>query len=349
MRYLTLITALVLSAFTFSAKAQMGLGKPKDIKELSSRKMIVILEEPDPKYIAKLERKGKTEEVEAVKKMYATFNETLQQAVKDKWTMQKEVEFKTWKEFKRMPDSKREKYAVMYFLSKRASSFNSGYVAARNLILHADMEEEKTEKHNFLRLFQTFTIDKAEDVPVDKWIFGNPVYTFTLPEVYPSYISVAYALESTRLYFDKRLSGEKISMKSVKKETAENSIRLKDKTLLIRQDWLDEDLTEEKIKTIYPHPVKVVDAETLDNAVRSNDKQYAWLLNLPAINSNSRTNSVIFIQQILDNEDYTTLLYHIPSMGKMMLAAYVGGKAGKPVLTEKMLKDMVEHIGTEEE
>lgn len=339
MKYFQLLIALLMCA---TLQAQMGMGKPKDIKAISERKMIVILEEPDPKYLAKLEKKGKTDEIAQVKTMYETFNAALKQAVTDKWTMHKEVDYKTWKEFKRIAKKKREKYAIMYFLSKRASNFNSGYVAAKNLILKADMEEEKTSEHNFLSLFQTFTIDKAEDVPVDKWVFGSPVYTITLPEVFPTYISVSYAIRSTDTYFEKRVSGEKINMKSFKKEIEDNKERLAEKTLLIRQDWVAEDLDEEKIKSIYPHPVQLVTPEELDAAVRSGDKKYAWLVILPAINSSSKSNSVIFMQQIIDNENFEILQYYLPKMGKMVLAAYVGGKVGKGVLTEKTLRAMVD-------
>jgi hypothetical protein len=342
------LSLLMLLCYSPRIFAQMGMGKPKEIKELAERKLIVITEEPSTKVIDKLKKKGQTAEIEKIQKMYDDFNALVKISVAQKWTMHQEVEYKTWTQFKKMDNKKREKYAAIYFLSKRAARTSSGYVPAKNLILNSDMDEETTTQHDFTSLFQTFTIDKAEDVPVDKIKFGNPVYSMTLPEVYPGALSVHFALQSTNIYFEQRLSGEKATMKSAKKEIAENSARLKEKTLLIREDWKDDDLTAGIIKEIYPYAFKFVSKEELEASILAGENDKAWLVVLPYVNSNSRSNSVIFVQQIIDNTDGQTLAMYMPSMGSMMLKGTIGGKSGKSYLTEKTLKEMVEKIDSKE-
>lgn len=332
--------------FTHSLSAQMGMGKPKEIKELSARKMIVITEVLGKKAGDKLKKKGKTAELADIQQRYDAFNALVKSVVEKRWTMHKTVEYKTWEQVKKMTDEKREKYAVMYFMSKRAASFSSGYIPAGYTLLNAAMDEEETTEHNFSSLFQTFTIDKAEDVPVDKIKFNTtPVYTITLPELYPSALSVTFALTSTNGYFEHRLAEQKISRKSMTKEIAENSVRLKDKTLLIRDDWKDKELSLAQIKAIYPYPVRIVKGSELEEVVNGGDSTYAWFVVLPVVNSGSRTNSVIFMHQLIDNGDGEPLGMYLPGMGSMMLKASIGGESGKDRMTEKTLKKMVEDFG----
>ena len=339
---------LIALLFAQSLSAQMGMGKPKEIKELGNRKMVVITSALPKKAADKLKKKGKTAELAEIQKLYDSFNATVKDVMAERWTMHKTVEYKTWEEFKKMPDKKREKYGVLYFMSKQASRFSAGDISAGYLVLTPDMGDEKITDHNFASLFQTCTIDKAEDVPVDKIKFNaTPVYGLTLPEVFPTALSIAFAITSINGYFEHRLSGEKVTRKKFMKEVAANSTRLKDKTLLVRDDWKDKELTLGQIKALYKHPVRVVSAKELEEAVMARDSQYAWFVVLPVVNSNSRTTSVIFAHQIVDNVDGDVLGMYIPSMGSMMLKAYAGGTSGKDRMTEKTLKEMVEGFGKE--
>ncbi|MCY7327099.1 MAG: hypothetical protein LH618_00965, partial [Saprospiraceae bacterium] len=240
MKYLLIL--LTTFFLTHPLSAQMGMGKPKEIKALSERKMIVITETLSKKATDKLKKKGKTAELADIQQRYDAFNAMVKSVVAKRWTMHPEVEYKTWEQIKKMPNQKREQYAIMYFMTKRAASSSAGYIPAGYTMLTASMDEEETTKHNFSSLFQTFTIDKAEDVPVDKIKFNaTPVYTITLPELYPSVLSVTFALASTNNYFEHRLSDQKYSRKTITKEIAANSARLKDKTLLIPDNWKDKE------------------------------------------------------------------------------------------------------------
>lgn len=346
-RHLLVLIAGMLLAHT--AIAQMGMGKPKEIKELGERKMIVIVEELNKKAAEKLKKKGKTAELADIENHYEAFNAMVKEVVEKRWTMHKDVEYKTWAAFKRLSDKQREKYGVIYFMSKRASSFNAGYVPAGYTILNSDMDEKDVKEHNFASLFQTFTVDKAEDVPVDKVKFlAAPVYTMTLPELYPTALSVTYAIAMTNAYFEKRVAGEKISRKSYEKEVAENSGRLAEKTLLIREDWKDDALTLGRIKEIYPHPVRTVSPTELADIVASGDPAYAWFVVVPTVNSSSRSNSVIYTQQIVDNATGDVCGMYLPGTGGMMLKSLIGGSSGEDRMTEKSLKEMVKDMTTAE-
>jgi len=339
-RYLLVLITGIL--YANSATAQFGMGKPKEIKELSERKMIVIVEELSKKATDKLKRKGKTTELADIEKHYEAFNAMVKEIVEKRWTMHTEVEYKTWAAFKRLSNKQREKYGVIYFMSKRASNSRAGYVTSGYTILSSDMDEKDVKEHNFASLFQTFTVDKAEDVPVDKIKFNaTPVYSITLPELYPTALSVTYAIVMTNTYFEKRVVGEKFSRKSFEKEVATNSELLADKTLLIREDWKDDELTLGRIKEIYPHPVRTVGQRELADIVASGDPAYAWFVVVPTVNSGSNANSVIYMHQIVDNANGDVCGMYLPSTGGMILKAYIGGSAGKDRMTEKTLQDLV--------
>lgn len=337
-----LILAIGLT-MNYTLSAQFGMGKPKEIKELSERKMLVIVEELSKKAADRLRKKGKEEELADIQQRYTEFNAMVKDIVAKRWTMHQEVEYKTWAEFKKMSEKRREKYGVMYFMSNRASNFRAGYLQAGYTILSAETDEKDVKEHDFSSLFQTFTIDKAEDALKMR---ATPVYSVNLPELYPTALSVTHAILSTNTYFEKRLSGEKVTRKSLKKEIAVNSQRLAQKTLLIAENSKDDDLSLARIKEIYPYPVRVVSEKELGEIVASCDSSYAWLAITPIIGSNSRTNSVIFIQSIVDNADGDICGMDMPGMGSMMLASYTSGTAGKANLTEKTLSAMVKDMET---
>lgn len=331
--------------FSNTLSAQFGMGKPKDIKALSERKMIVITETLSKKAADKLRRKGKDAELADIQKRYDAFNAMVKNVISNRWTMHKDVEYKTWAEFKKISDKRRKNYGVIYFMTKRASNTRAGYLSAGYTMLNSDMDETDVKEHSFISLFQTFTIDKAEDIPVDKIKFNaTPVYSITLPELYPSALSVTYAITCTNIYFTKRLEGGKVTRKSFEKEVAQNSARLADKTLLVLEDWVDRELTLQDIKDIYPHPVRIVNEQELVALVNSKDPKYAWFVVVPVVNSGSRTNSIIFMHQIVDNGDGDICGMYLPSLGKMILKAYTGGSTGKDRMTDKTLEAMVKDM-----
>lgn len=212
-------------------------------------------------------------------------------------------------------------------------------------MLNSDMDETDTKEHSFTSLFQTFTIDKAEDIPVDKIKFNAiPVYSITLPELYPSALSVTYAITCTNIYFTKRLEGGKVTRKSFEREVSQNSTRLAEKTLLVLEDWVDNKLSLQDIKDIYPYPVRIVKEKELVELVNAKDPKYAWFVVVPVVNAGSRTNSVIFMHQIVDNADGDICGMYLPSMGKVTLKAYTGGTTGKDRMTESTLLAMVKDM-----
>ena len=48
---------------------------------------------------------------------------------------------------------------------------------------------------------------------------------------------------------------------------AKRAPTLAQKTLLIREEWLDKELTKDNLKNVYPYPYKVCDREFMDNVV----------------------------------------------------------------------------------
>lgn len=324
------ILILCLLLFTKHAYSQMGRGKPEDIQELKKRKMILIIEEPNKKEAERLKKKDKTSEVEVMKKRYDEFNQTVKEVFEKYWTMHKEINYMTWADFIKMEKKEKRNYGIMYFMSKKARSPipepTGGYYKVYGYtVLNDWMDNEKeADKHSFINLFQTFNIAKAEDVH-NLSELTQYVYTLTLPEIYPHVTSIVYALKSTNIYFNRRMTGEGIT-KAINSEIMKNKALLKEKILVIRKDWMDDELSIEKIRSIYKYPVEIMDRESLDEILKSGDDKYAYFVIIPEVMSTSKHSTVVYYQYIIENKD-----------GELMAMC-----DGKSKLTEKSLKRLLE-------
>jgi hypothetical protein len=321
--------------------AQMGMGKIEEIEEVKKRKLIVMIEEPREKMLKRIEKKAKRGSVEDYKADLKTYNENVKAVVEKFWPFNKTgIQYKTYDEIKVLSKSKNKDYAVLICVSAQPSRMSAGFIYSEGLYWVKDVKEDFEDRDD--AMFSVMAVNTIED-------FGSkPVYYLPLFDVFPTKASLVYGLKGIEAYFDMRIQTKKNGAKQrdeverLEEEMAKRAPQLKNKTLIIREEWLDEELTKENLKNYYPYPYQICTREFMDDVVMNQDGKYAYGVVLPYVISGSNRNSILYFQYVLDGADSQTMCAVRPSSGGMMLAGGITGKAGNRNFTIKNITKIVE-------
>jgi hypothetical protein len=157
-------------------------------------------------------------------------------------------------------------------------------------------------------------------------------------------------MKSIENYFNTRIQTKKNGAKMrdeqarVQLEMEKRAPKLAEKTLLLRAEWLDRELTEANFKNFYPYKYKICDREFMDNVVMTQDANYAYGVELPLVISSSNRNTVMYLQFVIDASDSQPVCVVKPSTGSMMVGGGITGKAGTRNFTIKTVEKIVEQI-----
>ncbi|AYB34197.1 hypothetical protein [Chryseolinea soli] len=334
--------ALIVISMPVTLKAQMGMGKIEEIEAVKGRKLIVMIEEPRERILKRIEKKPKLGSVEDYKADLAKYNANIKEVVEKFWPYDKTgIQYKTFDEIRALAKTKTTEYAVLACISMKASNYHSGYVLNNGLHWVKDIKEDFEDRND--KMFTSILVNTIEDFG------GAPVYHTPLFDVFPSKAGLVYGVRAIEGYFTMRIKNKKDGEKrrdlneQAMAAMAARAPQIANKTLIVRSEWLDEDLTESNIKNVYPYPYKVVDREEMDRIVMKQDAKYAYAVVLPYVVSSSHTNFVLYFHYIMDAADSQSSAFVKPSQGAAMGAAY-SGKAGHTNFTEKIFTKMTEQI-----
>jgi hypothetical protein len=337
--FLTLFSLL----FVTQIYAQMGIGKIEEIEQVKSRKLIVMIEEPREKMLKKIEKRAKRGSVEDYKADLKSLNENMKAVVEKFWPYNKTgIQYKTFDEIEALKKTKSEEYAVLTCLSAKPSTMGAGFKYAEGIYWVKDIKEDFEDRDDLM--VSMLIINTIED-----W-GKKPVYYVPLFDVFPTKASLVYGVKGIEIYFNMRIQKKKngVSQREQQElQEVEMKIRapkVANKTLLLRQEWLDEELTADNLKNYYPYKYQVCDRELMDKIVMEQDGNYAYGVVLPYVVSGGQRNSVIYIQYVMDGADSQPMCFVRPSMGSMMAAGSIGTKAGKRNFTIKIMEKVVEQV-----
>lgn len=328
---------------SFQIHAQMGIGKIEEIEEVQKRKLIVMIEEPREKMLKKIAKKAKRGSVEDYKADLKTYNENIKTVVEKFWPYNKTgIQYKTFDEIKALSKTKSKEYAVLICASVEPRSFSSGFNYAEGLYWVKDIKEDFEDRDD--AMFSAMAVNTIEDFT------GNPVFYLPLFDVFPTKASLVYGIKGIEGYFKMRIETKKNGaknrdiMEKAEEEMSKRAPTLTSKTLIIREEWLDKELTKENLKNFYPYPYEICTREFMDDVAMNQDPKYAYGVVLPYVISHSSSNSFLYFQYVIDAVDNQTICLVMPSTGSMMLATGVTGKAGTRNFTMKTMTKIVEQI-----
>jgi hypothetical protein len=333
---LRMFLTLLLSISALGASAQFGFGKIEEIEAVQKRKLIVMIEEPRDKMLKRIAKKPKRGSIEDYKADLETYNENIKNVVEKFWPYNKTgIQYKTFEEIKALSKKNSKEYAVLICVSAEPKSTTSGYNYAEGLYWVKNIKEDFEDRNDLM--FSAMAINTIED------FMSKPVFAINLFDVFPTQASLVYGVKGIEDYFKFRIETKKNGAKRrdeadrAEAEMKKRAPLLAGKTLLIREEWLDEDLTEENFKTFYPYPYEICDRDEMDEIVMSQNGKYAYGVILPQVISTSQANTVVYHQFVMDGADSR------PMCAVISQGIQIGG-GKKRNFTPKTIAKIVEQI-----
>jgi hypothetical protein len=256
----TISALLSLSLLLAAVMASAQFVKSKDLEKLKKRTKIIIVKEVPDKSILKQLRRANSAMAEdykqAIKQLNMDFPEVVRQFfVVDGVTFS--IEQRTEKEVEKLRKKGDRNYVVMDCQS-----------------LHV-----KPAKSHYAKAAQTYTASlawksdaKDLSVPVINMYFiendvQKPFYIQNMSERFPDYLDLAVGIRLATYVFSDHVD-DKTARVMMQSESKHNAIFLKDRTLLLCKNWLDDDFERAKAGADYPYPIKYVDYEELESLFR---------------------------------------------------------------------------------
>lgn len=341
MNKLKLFSVLVVSfAMGATTKAQFDYVKPDDIDQFHSRTLIVIVEKPVDAINEKLNKKHKTDQVDAYKNAMDAFNKNFSDAIAQYWKISGgEIQYKTLDELNDITDKK--SYAVLFCRSVPQEDLSTSYQSKNGIMWWPDFKEVAHDKDfsGKMTVMGLALLDKFNK---------TPFYQFPMPDLYPSREDFLYALNAADNYLNYRINHRDESVSKIdEKMLQENQSVLKDKTLLLRRDQLDKRISKAQMDKIYPFPYLVAGKDTVDRAIDSADTKYAVAMVVPCDLEVAPNGGLQYAQYVYNIEDGSILASSgVPDMPTNPKNTNTSNaNANKPIIVKKALLDFCMYNG----
>jgi len=307
---LLLVAGIALFCFTNKAQAQMTFSTD-DMEQVKKRKLIVITETPSEDLMKKLTKKKKIEEITNYQSALDLYNREMKEVVEKFWTFSAtDIQYKSLKEVDELKD--KTQYAIIYC----TSGVNS--VQSKHQDLEWAPKGDKIEGDGITLM----AVGLAEG--------KKPICYVTMPDAFPTKADMVYGISSTNFMFNYKLLHVKARDVSGDKEPmVQNQLRLKNRTLLIRQDQIDSKLKPEDIKAAYPYSYRIVTADEMDQYVINADSNYAYTIIATIIGGRA----AMYFPEVMDCKD-----------GAGLAVSLSGMMAGHGVVTKNTLADFCQYI-----
>lgn len=261
-RLLLLALLLVLRNMVASAQYGFGFYKYMNVELISKQPLLVLLTEEDPKELAKLA--SKPEELAQYKAYVAYLNAQLQQLAPQLWKFSPSVEFRPKSALPAL-EAAGQRTVVLYYVKRKVGVSNPqafgpiGGVWSAYLQLSSPGEGKENQ-------------ESSAALPLDA--------------IYPSDIIIAFKQMQRALQKDVKLKAEmdrprgeqlKEARAALRAEGDANAEAIRTKPLLVAQDDVDKQLTEDAIKQLYPFPFQLVPRAFIEEAVRTADARYNYV------------------------------------------------------------------------
>jgi hypothetical protein len=340
MNKLKLFTSVLLSLFMSGVSiAQFGDVRPEDIDQFHDRTLIVIIEKPSDLVTQKLNQKHKTDQADVYNKAVDEYNKDFSDAITQYWKVSGgDIQYKTLDEVNDITDKKN--YAVMYFRSVTQEDMFSTLVAKNGLLWWPDIKEVAHDKDfaNKMTVMGMILLDK---------INKTPMYQFPVPDLFPTKADIYYAVNAANNFINYRINHRKDATKKMLVDMLqENQQELRDKTLLLRRDWLDKRLTKELIDKYYPYPYMIAGKDTVERAIDSANSTYAVAMVTPYDMEAAPNGALEYVQFAYCIEDGAIAgssgIQDMPSDPKAGPLNPAG--ATKPLITKRTLLDFCQYL-----
>lgn len=266
-----LILLLALINISINVCAQFSYPIQKNAQEFLNRTLIVELEEIDKKHVAKLKKKGKTQEMKNYIKNIEGYNQLLKKYFQKYWTMTP-VEFKTESEVDEIVKSKNKNYSI-FSTGWRAEKRKQGIDVFLEFEVYSITTylAEKGNRRN------KYYIDNQGSTTLAR---GPHIFKVSLASRPISETDYKFILEQFQIHTLKAVKIGKTSalMKGayyVPKIEPELINLLKKKKLSIPKEYID--FGENDIKEVYKYPFEITTIEKEEKLILGKNEKYAYI------------------------------------------------------------------------
>lgn len=300
------------------SQAQYGTGNPEKIKQLASRTLIIVKEEESASILKILKTKRRLDQQEKYKKRVAQYNADMQEVVEKFWKFNTPVMYKTYSEVEKLYKSK--DYAVLFCGTVENFKFK-GVSGGK---LHEGLSwtyQDMNVKRDYWDKYTVMQIRLIEELNRPE-----PIYSQNLANIFPEKADMVFGLQALNYYIqDAAKPAKEQALKKVVQVAGEE---LASKTLLLKRDWVNAELTESEVKAAYPYSFQIADPFTFNKLVVQGDSSYAYLQIVPHITSSKNKIRIQYMHLIIDAAD-----------GKVLGLSSPGLSEGNKVITKANLKD----------
>lgn len=283
-----LITSLLLSCINLFSQSDKILERSKkQYQAIVAKPLCVVLDIESEKFINKLSKKNKEQELKNYKKLIADYNSFIKSAVTEYIKEFPSVKFITTDEYKKLDkkELKANAFLVRTFPAQSGSMVNSGFSTKPSFggmgggstfgISSVDGTPENIE-------LDTTNVKDASIIQLLSWQEDEllPVYSQNLNKLFCTKAEVYLTVRQLKTAVNGAIN------KTTTKETATKlQTALKTKTLIINKTSLSDNLTEAAIKKVYSNSFKIVEQAEYDNLFFTKKEDIVLLVIIPAANS----------------------------------------------------------------
>lgn len=251
----------------------------EDIQSVKSRKLLVLLAEPDMEVIEELKVKNSSL-IGVYKESFNIYNANLKIAMDSFWGVHNEYKFITQMEAELLRKEKNEDFAIVfsfYVTSLGYLRYNLEW-QSEDIIYNA-LNYHKYKRKGIYALSVVFSED-----------YGNgklPIMTVPSNRFIPTKTEMACMVNVLNSIFLGNVDdAERIGIKHSSELKDKNCDTLKQLILLINENNIEDGLTFEKIKEIYPYDFMITNDKFIDSITYSKNKKYVYLYAYPLFEVN---------------------------------------------------------------
>ena len=313
-RYLVFAIALLLPALSLAQLSDMQ--KKRGAVVARKNKLVVLLEKENKFHIARLKGKGQESEIEPYKKRVALYNASIKEAVNSLWSFSEEVEFVEPTQYKEYAKAN-SRGLVLLTLT------NAEYLegpATDDIMSEARYGKNFTTNGGLIPRLHLYVAGCKE-------MFLEGV----MAEGDCSSGGLGLALLDIQSWLRFWSKGEHLNLWS--NRSRGNGKEIKDYTLVVHKDHLDEELANADLSAVYPFQIKVVEDEEFDELILKKVPKHAilfpWRLTVTSSQgSGMDAPTIMFAHSIVALDENKFLEIALPKVALM-------GKSGSYTTVKK--------------
>jgi hypothetical protein len=329
--YLTSIAILLVTL----AQAQIGIVPLKDYANFKNRVLLVIVEEPLPRLLGKLE----PEQLEIYKREIEEYNTLAKWAMDTYYKVGNTVEYKTREEAQKILAADKGTYAYLEF-----TKFGENYTSKVGFQLVQKNRAAKDQTHmggiiSLNSILSAIDIRFSEDYKLlADHQSPDALYRHFLPDPFPDKSDMVYAFRQIAAVFDNREKG--IDYYQSQKVTKQEAAKLQTQTLLIAEGDISSKEDRDNFIKAYNYPMEIVSYEKMAEAINGNNSQNSCVLTVPLMNR--ETEAVEFRFVVYDCGSGKTLAMSSPQEKSGVSTGTVSAfKAIKKATTESQVPQLI--------